>query len=111
MPAVRRALLVGIDHYPQSPLAGCINDATRMQTLLRQNYDRSPNFGCRLMVSSETNITRAALRQAVEELFGGDVDVALLFFSGHGTVNNLGGYLVTQDAKRYDEGVAMTDVL
>jgi len=24
--------------------------------------------------------------------------------SGHGTANNLGGYLVTQDAKSYDEG-------
>jgi hypothetical protein len=108
---MRRALLVGVDHYPQSPLAGCVNDANRMQGLLRRHHDGSPNFDCRLMVSSETQITRAALRQAVEDLFAGDVDVALLFFSGHGTVNNLGGYLVTQDARRYDEGVAMTDVL
>ncbi len=30
---------------------------------------------------------------------------------GHETINNLGGYLVTQDVKRYDEGVAMRDVL
>jgi hypothetical protein len=44
-------------------------------------------------------------------LFEGKVEVALLHFSGHGTVNNLDGYLVTQDAKRYDEGLSMGDVL
>jgi hypothetical protein len=38
-------------------------------------------------------------------------DVALLHFSGHGTINNLDGYSVTQDAKKYDDGVAMSDVL
>jgi uncharacterized caspase-like protein len=51
------------------------------------------------------------LREAIDDLFKGDPEVALLFFAGHGTVNNLGGYLVTQDAKKYDEGVSMTDVL
>src|SRR5260370_12713946 len=38
-------------------------------------------------------------------------EVALFHFSGHGTVNNLDGYLVTQDAKKYDEGVGMGEVL
>jgi uncharacterized caspase-like protein len=38
-------------------------------------------------------------------------DAALLHFSGHGTINNLDGYLVTQDAKKYDDGVAMSDFL
>jgi hypothetical protein len=46
-------------------------------------------------------------------LFGNanDCDVALFYFSGHGAENNLGGYLVTQDAAAYDEGVALVDVL
>jgi uncharacterized caspase-like protein len=108
---MRRALHIGIDHYSHAPLAGCVNDAKRMLHLLERHHDGAPNFDCRLMVSSETDVTRPALRQAVEELFVGDSDVALLFFSGHGTVNNLGGYLVTQDVRSYDEGVAMTDVL
>lgn len=51
------------------------------------------------------------LRQAISQLFRDAADVALLHFSGHGTVNNLDGYLVTQDAARYDEGVAMGEVL
>lgn len=108
---MRRALLVGVDHYQNSPLSGCVNDATRMRDLLSRHHDGSPNFDTRLMASTTTEISRPALRQAVEELLLGEAEVALLFFSGHGTVNNLGGYLVTQDARRYDEGVSMIDVL
>jgi hypothetical protein len=108
---MRKALLVGIDDYPSSPLAGCVNDATRVHDLLCRHHEGSPNFGCRKLVSSETVITRPVLREAIVELFSGDPDIALLFFAGHGTVNNLGGYLVTPDAKKYDEGVPMTDVL
>jgi hypothetical protein len=45
------------------------------------------------------------------ELFAHEAEVALLYFSGHGTENNLDGYLVTPDAKQYREGVSMTEVL
>lgn len=108
------ALLVGIDGYPSSPLAGCVNDAERVTELLARNHDNSPNFECRALVApagAVTTVTRPVLRQAVEELFNRPVDVALFYFSGHGTVNNLGGYLVTQDAARYDEGLSMAHVL
>jgi len=44
-------------------------------------------------------------------LFSKRADIALFYFAGHGTANNLGGYLVTTDAQRYDEGVPMGDVL
>jgi Caspase domain len=108
---MRRALLVGIDEYATSPLSGCVNDAKRITALLERHHDGSPNFNCRALVAPPTSINRATLRKAVEELFEGESDVALLFFAGHGTINNLGGFLVTQDAKRYDEGVALTDVL
>ena len=56
-------------------------------------------------------VTRATLRENVDRLFKDPADVALLHFSGHGTINNLDGYLVTQDAKRYDDGVSMGDIL
>ena len=56
-------------------------------------------------------VTRVKLKQAVEQLFKDKAEVALLHFSGHGTENNLGGYLVTQDAQTYDEGLSMSDVL
>lgn len=105
------ALLVGIDDYQSAPLSGCINDARRIGELLRRHYDDAPNFDCRVMVSADENVTRPKLREAVETLFSKPADIALLFFAGHGTANNLGGYLVTQDAAKYDEGVSMTDVL
>lgn len=105
------ALLVGIDDYPTSPLAGCVNDANRMYDLLQRNCDDSPNFECRKLIAPPETVTRATLKQSVENLFERQADVALFFFAGHGTVNNLGGYLVTQDAQKYDEGLSMSDVL
>lgn len=112
---MRRALCVGIDEYQGGPLRGCVSDADRMSSVLSVHDDGAPNFDCRKLVApidgGHHAVTRSVLRQAVEELFRDKADVALLHFSGHGTVNNLDGYLVTQDAQRYDEGVAMTDVL
>lgn len=108
---MRRALLVGIDDYPGSPLYGCVNDATRVRDLLIRHHDGAPNFECRMLVAPSQRIERATLRRAISELFSSRADVALLFFAGHGTVNNLGGYLVTPDARQYDEGVSMIDVL
>jgi uncharacterized caspase-like protein len=108
---MRRALLVGIDDYPTAPLAGCVNDAERMAAILAAHEDGSPNFDCRVLTAPPEGVTRRVLRHAVEALFREPADVALLYFSGHGTVNNLGGYLVTVDAEQYDEGMSMTDVL
>jgi hypothetical protein len=105
------ALLVGIDDYPTSPLAGCVKDATRLEELLRRHADGSPNFECKKLIAPNNQVTRPSLNQAIQDLFNRQAEVALLFFAGHGTVNNLGGYLVTQDATRYDEGLSMTAVL
>lgn len=105
---MRKALLIGIDDYTQAPLNCCVNDAVAVNTLLERNGDGSPNFDTRL----ETNISsQAELRRNIQELFSGCGDIALLFFAGHGLVNELGGYLVTPDAKAYAEGVPMNDIL
>jgi hypothetical protein len=112
---MRRALCIGIDEYNGTRLRGCVNDATRVAEILRRNHDGSPNFDVRTLLAPLDSgfgiATRAVVRQALELLFRDKADVVLLHFSGHGTVNNLDGYLVTQDAARYDEGVAMSDVL
>ena len=112
---MRRALCVGIDQYTFGALRGCVGDADRMFGLLAKHEDGTPNFECKKLVAPDGSandiVTRAKLKQAVEQLFKDKAEVALLHFSGHGTENNLGGYLVTQDAKSYDEGVAMGDVL
>lgn len=111
---MRRALCVGIDEYPFGPLTGCANDAQRMTSVLSLHEDSSPNFDCRRLVAARGRkgiVTRATLRDKIEQLFKDPAEVALFHFSGHGTVNNLDGYLVTQDAKKYDEGVGMGEVL
>lgn len=84
-----------------------------MGRALSRHGDGTPNFECRNLESepfSET-ITKSVLREYIEDLFTEEAEVALFYFAGHGTINNLGGYLVTQDAQRYDEGLPMTDVL
>jgi hypothetical protein len=112
---MRRALCVGIDEYPGDSLRGCVSDAERIASVLACNYDGSPNFDCRTLTApvggAPNAVTRVVLREAIEKLFRNEADVALLHFSGHGTVNNLDGYLVSQDAKKYDEGVSMSDIL
>ncbi|MFT3911060.1 MAG: caspase family protein [Ferruginibacter sp.] len=105
---MRKALVVGINNYPSSPLHGCINDATDFKTIMRVNGDGSPNFD----VSLETNInSKGQLKGLIKKLFEGKVDTALLYFSGHGYLNELGGYIVTPDFKKYDEGISMDEIL
>ena len=108
---MKKALIVGINDYPSSPLSGCVNDANALGAILESNGDGSPNFGVRKITCPHTDITRPILREAIEQLFAGDSNMALLYFSGHGYIKSTGGYLVTTDAKKYDEGVSMDDVL
>ncbi|MGH7494457.1 MAG: caspase family protein [bacterium] len=108
---MRKALIVGIDHYPNAPLSGCVNDAKRMHEILSRHQNGKANSTCKTVVSGEQKITRALLREHLQDLFGHKADAALFYFAGHGVVTKFGGYLVTQDFKENDEGVAMLDLL
>jgi len=88
-----------------------VNDATEIARLLRTHQDGSPNFECQILTAPPLPITRATLKGKIEDLFRDEADVALLYFSGHGFANDLGGYLVTPDGERNDEGVSMVDVI
>lgn len=105
---MRRALVVGIDEYPGARLFGCVNDATSMSELLNFNEDGSPNFEVMRMLNEKT---KAALRSRIRDLFQGDDEIQLLYFSGHGCVNETGGYIITPDFQRYDEGISMDEIL
>lgn len=105
---MRKALIVGIDSYATCPLHGCCNDAEAIERVLRTNEDGSPNFGVKL----QKNVaTKAELRKLIEECFSGDADIALFYYSGHGYVDNVGGYLVTPDFSDHDFGVSLQEVL
>ena len=113
---MRRALLVGVDHYPgMQSLSGCVADATAMREVLSKNADGSANWSCELVVSARagrTEITRDSLRGRLEQLFAaaGGVDL-LFFFAGHGGQTLWGADLVTQDASRHSLGVSMNDLV
>lgn len=108
---MRKALVVGIDDYSTCSLSGCVNDAIEMQAVLEKHSNGSPNFSVKQLLSTDEKITRAYLKKNIDSLFSGNPDVALFFFAGHGCINSFGGYIVTPDFQKYDEGVSMDDVL
>lgn len=108
---MRKALIVGINDYAGAPLRGCVNDANAMASVLETHADGGPNFSVKLLTSPSDVVTRPELRSAIERLFAGECDVCLFYFSGHGAIKSTGGYIVTTDAKKYDEGVSMDEIL
>lgn len=106
---MKKALLIGIDEYPMAPLFGCVNDAEEVAKSLRSNGDDSPNFDD---VQVHKNVqSKAKLTELVYNLFRNEDDIALLYFSGHGGVDNFDTFLVTPDAQPFDLGVSVTSVL
>lgn len=105
---MKKALVVGINQYPSAPLLGCIQDAAEVARLLETHEDQTANFSIML----RTDIARKnVLKELIADLFAGRNETALFYFSGHGFINELGGYLVTPDHRRYDEGISMNDIL
>jgi len=81
-----------------------------MEEVLKKHQDGSRNFDCKKLLAPTQSITKASRKRNVEELFAYQTDIALFYFSGHGTENNLGGYLVTQDARAYDEVLTLANI-
>lgn len=107
----RKALVVGIDSYGFLSLEGCVSDSVKIGNLLQRHGNQNPNFDVKRLLSSTDNITQGILKEEIDSLFSGAPDTALLYFSGHGFVNNYGGYLVTSDFKKYEEGVSMSEII
>lgn len=108
---MRRALIIGIDDYPGCPLNGCVTDAIKLEKVLSRHHDGKLNFQCEVLTAPPRQLSRPVLRKKIAELFKNPADVAFLHFSGHGTINGFGGYLVTPDYCNYDVGIPMTEIL
>lgn len=111
---MKRALVVGIDDYPDDPLTGCVADADAVGAALEGNADGSPNFSVQRMTGGpgDAPITRSALRGAIRDLFQNSKDTdVLFFFAGHGEPTVWGAELVTQDAEEHSAGVSMNDLI
>lgn len=105
---MKKALVIGINNYPTAPLRGAVNDAKIISKLLKINGNDSTNFE---VLSVYDIPTRSQLLTKISDFFNVSCDMALLYFAGHGYVNELGGFIVTPDHKKYDEGIAMHDIL
>lgn len=111
---MKKALCVGIDSYEKiSDLHGCVNDANGVKSALERNGDGTLNFHTKLLcaTSEASYITRTDLKDAIQELFEGDSEIAVLYYAGHGSYDALGGYLCTSEVSRADEGLSLNDVM
>ena len=112
---MRKALIVGIDHYEAlTPLTGCVRDAYEVNGVLERHADGSLNFATPklLTASSSTDaVSRGQLRDAIEQLFADDAEIALFYFAGHGDIDSTGGFIATSESDRADEGVPLHDIL
>lgn len=112
---MRKALIVGIDHYEHlDPLGGCVNDAHDVRAMLERHADGRVNFPTpRLLLGTGPAdvVERAELKDAVRELFADDAEVALLYFSGHGHLEDTGGFLCAGDCRSGDDGLPISEIM
>lgn len=112
---MRKALIVGIDYYEHiAPLEGCVNDAHDVEAVLERDADGTINFATpRLITGTGPNniVSRAALKEAVRELFADQSEIALLYFAGHGYIEDTGGFLCAGDCRTGDDGLPLSEVM
>lgn len=111
---MRKALVVGVNYYQHSSsLFGCVDDAHAVRPLLERHGDGSVNFGVELITATGPTdmVSRAQLKDAIVQLFEDKHEIALLYFAGHGHITTTGGYILSSDSSRGDDGVSLTEVL
>jgi hypothetical protein len=112
---MRKALIVGIDHYAHiKPLSGCVNDAHAVKAILERHADGTVNFVTPRVLTgtgSADIVEKKELKDAVRELFAGDADIALLYFAGHGYLEDTGGFLCAGDCKTGDDGFSLAELM
>ncbi|MDP9357139.1 MAG: caspase family protein [Chloroflexota bacterium] len=112
---MRKALIVGIDYYEHiTPLGGCVNDAYAVKSVLERNADGTINFATpQLLIGTGPNqtVTKGRLKSALRELFSDDAEISLFYFSGHGYIEDTGGFLCASDSESGDDGLALSEVM
>jgi hypothetical protein len=100
---MRKALIVGIDHYEHiGSLSGCVCDARSVKAVLERNSDGTLNFAAPQLLtgtSAAQVVRKRDLKEAARELFADDAEIALFYFAGHGYIEDTGGFLCASDAE------------
>lgn len=111
---MRKALIIGINYYQYGdPLYGCVDDAYAMKSVLERHDGGAVNFDCKLLTGTGATdpVNRGELKDSIRELFATDAEISLFYFAGHGHIDDAGGYLLSSDSQRGDEGVSLTEIL
>ncbi len=112
---MRKALIVGLDYYHDlTPLSGCVNDADAVASVLGRHANGTANFTTPKVLTStgaHNAVNRDVLRDSIEALFKDDSEIALLYFAGHGYVDETGGFLCASDCKNGHDGLALSEVM
>jgi hypothetical protein len=112
---MRKALIVGIDHYPHlGSLSGCVNDAYSVKAALERNADGTLNFPSPQLLTgtgSMQPVRKKDLKDSVRRLFADDSEIALLYFAGHGYIEDTGGFLCASDSETGDDGLSLDEVM
>jgi len=58
-----------------------------------------------------TRLPKRDFKDAVRELFNSNSEIALLYFSGHGHIEDVGGYLCASDSETGDDGFALSELM
>lgn len=109
-----KALCIGINYYENiNRLEGCVKDAESVAAALNYNDDGSVNIQTKLLCAKDmySAISTSAMRNAIKELFKGDPDIALLYYSGHGAVNAVGGYLCSSETEEIEDGLSLDEIM
>lgn len=91
----KKALFIGNNAYNTNSLDHGINDAEVVAECLSRNENGSVNFTAQM----GTDLDAAKMKAAVTKLFSGEGDIALFYFSGHGSAGNFSGAIVGTDGK------------
>ena len=80
---MNRALLVGINTYPDAPLSGCVNDVVDMANLVTKKCGFDP---ANVRILTDARATTQAIRERLRWLVSGlkAGDRVLFHYSGHG---------------------------
>ncbi|MEU7599916.1 caspase family protein [Streptomyces sp. NPDC041003] len=112
---MRKALIVGIDHYETlENLSGCVNDAYAVRAAVERNSDGTLNFPSPQLIvgtSAERCVKKRDLKEAVRRLFADDSEIALLYFAGHGYIEDTGGFLCASDSETGDDGLSLAELM
>jgi hypothetical protein len=107
---MRIALIVGINYYEYgNQLFGCVDDAYEVKAVLERSDGGMVNFDCKLLTGTgpDNKVERGHLLDNLRRLFNTDAEIALFYFAGHGHIESTGGYLITSESSRGDDGISL----